>query len=348
MDTHAIPGLAVAITDGGEVTYLKTFGVRRRETAAPLTADTVMYGASITKLVFAALVMQLEAEGRIDIDRPIGELLPKPLPDYERFTDLAGDARWRQLTLRMLLSHTSGFPNYRFFREDGTFDADGKLAFAYDPDARYGYSGEGYYLAQLVVEEALGLETEAELQARFFRPLGMTRTSLLWQEHARPDFAVGYTRDGENKGHNMQSNARAAGSMDTTITDLSRFMAAFMGGTLINPDARARQLAPGMPILSDHQFPTLAQGSGRYHREAGLSAGVGVVLFDGPQGRGFVKGGHNEKTDNMMQCLIAQARCVILLSNAARGDLIFPQIFEAALGDTGMPWAWEYNSLQAD
>lgn len=346
MQRHQVPGLAVAVTEGSLVRYQKGFGLRDIDAGAPLTPETVMYGASLTKFVFAAFVARLAAEGRIDLDAPIGTLLPKPLPAYERFADLAGDPRWERLTLRILLSHTSGLPNYRFFPVEGGYDPDGKLQFYYEPGERYGYSGEGYYIAQLAVEQALALETEAILQRRFFQPRGMQRTSLVWQDHFRPNFSQGYTRDNENKGHNMQSNARAAGSMDTTLADFSRFMVGYFTGDAVAAAARRLQLTPGLPIMSDQQFPTLTRGDGTYVKAASLTAGLGVVMFDGPQGAGFFKGGHNEKTDNLLVCLIAQQRCLILFANTAKGDLIFPQLTQMFLGETGLPWSWEYSSLK--
>lgn len=346
MAAEKVPGVALAIIEGGEVTYKKTYGYREIETQTPMDDDTVMYGASITKFVFSAFVMQLVDEEKLDLDRSIASLLPKPLPEYERFADLATDDRWRALTLRRLLNHTAGFPNFRFFLPDGGFDRDAKLKFFFAPGERYGYSGEGYYIAQLVVEEALGIKTGPELQRRFFDPLGMTRTSLIWRDDFRPNFAQGYTVDGENLGHNMQSNVRAAGSMDTTITDLSAWTAAFMRGELIGESVREELWSGGIPITSSHQFPTLDNTVEPRNGAVHLAAGIGVETWVGPQGRGFLKGGHNEKTDNMLVCLIEADRCVLLLSNTAKGDRTFPQIIEMILGDTGFPWHWKYSSLK--
>ena len=347
MSAEDVPGVALAVIEKGQVTYSKAYGLREIETKSPLDQDTVMYGASLTKFVFSAFVMLLVGEGKLDLDQPITELLPKPLPEYERFADLLGDNRWRALTLRQLLNHTAGLPNFRFFLPDGGFDRDAKLKFFYRPGERYGYSGEGYYIAQLVVEEALGIKTGPELQHRFFDPLGMTRTSLTWRDDFRPNFAQGYTVDGENRGHNMQSNVRAAGSMDTTIKDMSTWVAAFMGGNILGEGARAELWAAGTPITSPSQFPTLDNTVEPRNEAVELSAGIGVETWRGPQGRGFLKGGHNEKTDNMLVCLIDADRCVLLLSNTAKGDRIFPQIIEEILGDTGFPWHWKYSSLQA-
>jgi len=77
-----------------------------------------MTAASLTKPAFATMVMHLVQERIIDLDKPVYEYLPKPLPDYPAYKDLAGDQRYKQITMRMLLDHTSGFPNWRRFTDD--------------------------------------------------------------------------------------------------------------------------------------------------------------------------------------------------------------------------------------
>lgn len=345
MEQYRVPGLAVAHIHNGETVYQSTFGYREVETQTPLDENTVMYGASLTKFMFATYVMQLVEEGKIDIDRSIAEQLSKPLPDYERFADLEGDARWKQLTLRMLLAHLTGFPNYRFFPPNSDFDPDARLAFVFDPGFRYGYSGEGYYMAQLVVEEALGLDTRKQFYERFFNPLDMGRTDLVWQERFRTNFAQGYTADGVNEGHNMQSNARAAGSMDTTLADYAKWVAAYVRGDLMDPATREEQLNAVMPITSKHQFPPWDPTPGTAHKTAGLGTGVGIKVFSGPMGRGFFHGGHNEKTDNLLVCLTDRQECAVFLMNTAKGHLLFPELVEALIGDTGLPWSWQFSGL---
>lgn len=345
MRAHDIPGLALAIVEGDEVLLSQSFGYRDIEQGLPFTPDTVMYGASITKFVFASYVQQLANEGRVDLDAPIADLLSKPLPDYKDYRDLDGDDRWKQLTLRLLLSHQTGFPNYRFFPPEGGYDPNGKLAFYFQPGERYGYSGEGYYIAQLIVEEFTGLDTEAELQRRFFEPLGMSRTSLVWQDHFRGDFAQGYTIEGVNEGHNMRSKVRAAGSMDTTISDFSKWVGALMSGRLVSQPALKELLQPANEIQSVSMFPTLTAARTDRYNSINLSTSVGSITFTGPQGFAFFKGGHNEKTDNQLLCLVDRNMCVLAFMNTAKGHLVYPELFDYILGDTGMPWAWEYNAL---
>ncbi|MYM90098.1 serine hydrolase [Rugamonas sp. FT82W] len=132
-----VPGLALAVIDHGQVVSRHAYGYADVAAARPLRTDSIMYGASLTKAAFAYMVMQLVDERVLTLDAPLSTLLDKPLPGYPAFADLRDDPRWRLLTPRMLLSHTSGLLNWRFINENR------KLDFKYPPGSRYVYSGEG-------------------------------------------------------------------------------------------------------------------------------------------------------------------------------------------------------------
>jgi CubicO group peptidase (beta-lactamase class C family) len=339
-------GLAVAVIDNGKVELVKTWGLRNAN-EDPLTPATVMYGASLTKAVFAYTVMQLVDEGKIDLDTPIAAYLPKPLPEYadeeEKYAAwqyLAGDERWRALTPRMLLTHSSGFSNFGFLEPDG------RLKFHFDPGTRYAYSGDGLILLQFVIERGLGIDVGMEMQRRVFDRFGMQTTSMTW----RPDFAVnladGWKADGSIEAHDERSKTRAAGSMDTTIADFAKFAAGYMRGDGLTGKSRRELTSPQLPISTASQFPSLQPELPADARIKDLTAGLGVITFEGPQGRGFFKGGHNDSTGNMWVCTERRRRCVVILSNDVRAEPLFPAIVKTVLGTTGMPWAWEYGALE--
>lgn len=341
MQREGVNGLALAVIDDGRVTYVASYGYRNVEKALPLTPDTIMYGASLTKTAFAYMVLQLVEEGRLDLDTPIAELLPQALPEYEAFADLADDERWRQLTPRMLLSHTSGMANFRWLEDDG------KLRFHHDPGTRYGYSGEGYYILQLVLEEGLGLDVGAEMQTRIFDRFGMRHTSMQWREDFADNLADGYALDGGMEPHDERSRVSAAGSMDTTIADQARMWAAIVRGDGLDKRSRAELVRPAWPIGSRHQFPTLDPAEDERNRDIGLAAGLGLVVFKDDSGPAFFKGGHNEWTGNIVVCLETGRRCAVLMSNDVRAERIYPQLVTEILGETRMPWRWEYGWLDA-
>jgi CubicO group peptidase (beta-lactamase class C family) len=182
-------GMAVAVIDRGKVEYIHAYGFRNAK-GDPLTTETVMYGASLTKTVFAYTVMQLVDQGKLNLDTPIEADLDKPLPaygpdpvfpdKYGPYKDLADDPRWKKITPRMCLDHSTGFSNFWFI------ESDQKLHIHFDPGTHFSYSGEGFILLQFVVEhgrksQGLGLDVGDLTQANFAH-LGMTRTSLTWRE----------------------------------------------------------------------------------------------------------------------------------------------------------------------
>lgn len=150
MKAGEVTGAGIAILNGGKVQYIKAYGYRDLERKLPLTENSVLVAASFSKVAFTYLVMQLVEERTLDLDKPVQQYLPKPLPEYPAYQDLAGDPRYKKITTRMLLSHTSGFPNYR------TLNHDRKLNINFEPGSRYAYSGEGILLLQLVVETVTG------------------------------------------------------------------------------------------------------------------------------------------------------------------------------------------------
>lgn len=337
-------GLAIATIAKGKVASVQAFGERNAK-GDPLTPQTIMYGASLTKAVFAYSVLRLVDEGKVDLDQPIAAMLAKPLPDYGNLDaygnwgDLAGDERWRTITPRMVLNHSTGFANFAFLEPDQ------KLRIHFDPGSRYGYSGEGISLLQFALDEN-GLDTAQQVQRLVFDPLKMPNSSLIW----RPDFAAnladGWEIDGKAVPHDERSRVRAAGSMDTTITDLANFAAALVSGEGLSKAARAELLRPGLAIRSRSQFPTLQGDAPAAERPVGVASSVGLITFTGPQGAAFFRGGHNDSTGNTLVCLEKGERCVLIMSNDVRAEAAFPMIVRDILGETGAPWRWIFGDMK--
>lgn len=341
MQRESVQGMALAVIENGQVSKVAAYGYRNTARALPLTTDTIMYGASLTKAAFAYMVLQLVDEGRLDLDASVATLLPRPLPAYREgstgYGDLAGDDRWRALTPRILLNHGSGFANFRWL------ESDGKLRMHWAPGTRYGYSGEGFYLLQMVLEQGLKLDVGKEMQTRVFDRFGMSNTSMKWRADFAANLADGYTLQGKMEPHDKRSKVRAAGSMDTSIADQARLWAGIVRGDGLSAASRAELVRPQLPIVAKHQFPTLLQAIGTGNLAIKLSAGLGVVTFADASGPAWFKGGHNDSTGNMVICLEARKRCVVMLANDVRAERIYPELARLVLGQTSMPWEWEYG-----
>jgi CubicO group peptidase (beta-lactamase class C family) len=306
-----------------------------------------MYAASLTKALFGYYTLMLVDEGRLSLDAPVAAMLPRPLPDYGNvdayghWGDLAGDERWRAVTPRHVLNHATGFANFWFLEPDQ------KLKFHFAPGSRYGYSGEGMMLLQFGMEQGLGLSVGEDIQRRIFTPLGMTNASLMW----RPDFAAnladGWEADGSIEPHDERSRVRMAGSLDASVADVARLAAAMVSGWGLTPASRTEFARFGLPITTRSQFPSL-QPEAPVADRPNAAAALGVIAFDGPQGQGWFKGGHNDSTANSLVCLERSRRCVLIMANDVRAEAAFPALVTRLLGDTGVPYAWEYPDLFRD
>jgi CubicO group peptidase (beta-lactamase class C family) len=348
-ETHA-KGIAVAVIDRGKAGYVHAYGDRNAK-GDPLTTETVMYGASLTKTVFAYTVMQLVDRGKINLDTPIENDLDNPLPSYGPdpvfpdkygpYKDLAADPRWEKITPRMCLTHSTGFSNFWFIEPDQ------KLHIHFEPGTRFSYSGEGFILLQFVIEhgrkaQGLGLDVGDLAKADFDR-LGMTRTSLVWLNNPEANVADGWNDEGQPQPHDKRSKVRVAGSMNTTISDLSKFAAALVRGDGLSAASRAEMTKPSLHIATANLFPLFQPDLPLSEQRKDLYSGLGVTVFDGPQGHGFYKGGHDGQTANTLVCIESGQRCVVILSNDVRSEAGFAGLVKFILGDTGVPYGWEYG-----
>ena len=134
--------------------------------------------------------------------------------------------------------------------------------------------------------------------------------------------------------------------MDTDIEDQARLWAGIVRGDGLSAAMRAEFARPHVPITSLSQFPTLASDTATGNATINLAAGLGVVTFRDASGQAWFKGGHNDWTGNMVICLERWKRCVVMLANDARAERIFPEVARTILGNSKMPWSWEYGWLK--
>jgi CubicO group peptidase (beta-lactamase class C family) len=335
MKVAEVPGVGLALFNDGKIAYLKAYGVRDKEKNLPLTTDSVMSGASFTKVVFAYLVLQLADKGMLDLDKPVVQYLPKPLPDYPAYADLANDPRYKRITARMLLSHTSGLANWRSMEDDH------KLRIHFEPGSRFAYSGEGIDLLQLVVETITKTPLEESMQKRVFQPLGMARTSMVWQDRFESDYANGYDEYGRSLGPQKRPNADAAGSLLTTPRDFAAFIQAVMAGKALSKQMRQQMLSPQIQILSKHEFPTLENEISEDNKPIRLSYGLGWGLYWTPYGEAFFKEGHDDSWRNYTVCFDKNGTGILIMTNSGNGEGIYKALLENLLKNTFTPIAWE-------
>ena len=159
-----ITGMSIAVIEDGRISQLLNAGVRSSETQPPITDETVFEAESLSKSVVAWIALRLIDEGTLDLDQSLAQLSP--------WEDAAHDSRYEQITTRMVLSHTSGFPNFRVPGEP--------LPLLFDPGAFYTYSGEGFLFLQHVLEAITYSSLEDLAREYVFEPFGMTSSSFVW------------------------------------------------------------------------------------------------------------------------------------------------------------------------
>lgn len=186
MTEQNIPGISFAIINDSKVVYHQTFGYANKEKKLPVTNKTIFEGASISKSVFASFVMTYVEEGKLDLD--------KPLYQYLHYPDIEHDDRYKKITARIVLSHRSGFPNWRENEKDK------KLIIKFEPGTDYEYSGEGYQYLAMVLKHIDGTDwngLETAFQKKIAKPLGLEHTTFIEDDYTMKNKAEPYKNNGE-------------------------------------------------------------------------------------------------------------------------------------------------------
>jgi CubicO group peptidase (beta-lactamase class C family) len=229
LERARIAGLSICLIRDNRLAWCDGFGVTGADPVTAVGTTTVFQAASLSKPVFAYTALRLADRGVIDLDTPLLEYIDEATARADYLGENFHDPRVRELTARMVLTHSSGFPNWRRNEE---------LTFLFDPGERFGYSGEAYGLLQKVLERITGSSLEELADTHAFGPLGMEDTtftpSLLdLGSYAWPHDAAGDREPVPGKFDELREKfgAHAAASLLTTAPDYARFLVALMTGS---------------------------------------------------------------------------------------------------------------------
>ncbi len=341
MKTANVSGVCVSVFNKNKPVFVETFGFADVVEKKLLKSSSVLYAASFAKVVFAYIVMQLVQENQIDLDKPLVEYLNEPLTEYKfnkwnrGFQDLKDDERYKKITGRMCLNHTTGFPNWRWF------ESDEKLRIKFEPGTRYSYSGEGIYLLQFVIEQITGKDYETISQERVFKPLGMDNTSHLWQTRFDENITYGHNPKGERQDFEKWDQVGAAGSMSTTFEDYIKFYTALIQSKGLKKTSFNEMTKPWIRIKSKQQFGPNALVDNEDNDNIELSYGLGVGLMKTPYGKAFFKEGHDDGWGHYSICFPEKEIAIVIMTNHDNGESIFKELLETGIMDTFTPWKWE-------
>jgi len=319
MKKDGVPGLSIAVIRDGKTIWVHGFGTKEANTNRPVTEETVFEAASLSKPVFAYGVLKLVEQGKLDLDVPLTIYLPKPY---------IVDERLAKITARIVLSHRTGFPNWR--------DGD-SLPIYFTPGERFSYSGEGYIYLQRVVEQITGKPLNEYMTEVVFTPLGMTSSSYVW----RPDFdaltATGHDSDGKPVELEKPKEAGAASTLNTTAKDYALFLEAVLNEKGLKPETLREMESPQIALNTECRI-CIKQEPKQLSKNLFWGLGWGIQRKDGSDALW-----HWGDNGAFKAFVMAEPRAksgVVMFANSEKGlDLAKPLVNEA-MGGESPAFAW--------
>lgn len=331
MSDGSVPGLSIALVRNGELVWYKGFGVRNAATKEPVTDDTVFEAASLSKPVFAYAVLKLVDGGKLDLDAPLTKYMPGTY-------DVGDDTRLGRITARHVLSHTTGFPNWR------PRSGDTALKIHFTPGERFSYSGEGYVYLAKVVEHLTGEKLDAFMKRTVFDPLGMTSSSYVWQNRYASLKAFNHDILGAPTEQNRVTEAVAAASLNTTARDYGRFVAAVLNGTGLTKATARLMLTPQVRVGAGTNSIDRPPGSPSPY----ISWGLGWGLQTTDEGTSIWHWGDNGDNKSYVVAFDRPKTGVVVFTDSANGLSIMREIVELSVGGFHPALDWlDYESYRS-
>lgn len=222
-----IPGLSVAIIENADIVWAKGFGVVDSKTKEPVTNNTVFESGSLTKPAFAYAILKFVENGKLDLDKPLSEYLTKKYIEDERID---------QITARKVLSHNTGFPNWRPRGKE--------LKILFTPGERFSYSGEGFVYLQASIAQITGDPVNETLQKLVLQPLGMSNSSFIWEDKFDSLAASGHDMAAVAIKPRKARLVNAAASLRTTSVDYAKFVIAILNEEGLQKSTFTEMLTP--------------------------------------------------------------------------------------------------------
>jgi CubicO group peptidase (beta-lactamase class C family) len=303
---YRVPAVSIAVIRKGRVVEVAAFGVRNATatTALAADADTIFGAASLSKPIFAYVVLQLVDAGVLALDEPLATYVP----DF-----VTGDPRAATITVRHALSHTTGLPNWR--------NAKQPLKTHFPPGERFSYSGEAFIWLQRAVEAKTGEPFDVTAQRLVFDPLQMRRSSFVWRTEFDTNYADPHDADLVPATKNKPAAANVSGSLQTTAGDYARFMLAAMSGARLKPATARLWLTPEVRL---HQQCFQCIGSTAPEGDQRVAWGLGWGLE--PDKRTFFHWGDAGRFKSFAVGSVARRSGVVVLANGTNGMALMPAL----------------------
>lgn len=298
-----IPTLGIGMIQHGQLKQVKMYGELKPGVTAPYNA--IFNVASLAKPVTAMVALKLVDLGKWSLD--------EPLYRYWVDADVAQDANHKKLTTRHILSHQSGFLNWRW---EGS---SGKLAFEFVPGTQYNYSGEGFEYLRKALEKKFKKSLNQLAEELLFRPLRMKDTQYIWDEaDYNHRFAIGYDTQGKPYPTIKNKTPNAADDLLTTIEDYSNFMASILNQKLLSPSLYKEMIKPITPISKNKHF------------------GLGLLIYDlGDNEYALSHGGGDLGCQTLSVLFPKTQEGIVIFTNVDDGYKVYEPLLVHYFGERG-------------
>lgn len=303
LQAQQIPVLGIGVIEEGQLKQVRVFGQIGPGKPAPY--NTIFNVASLTKPLTAIVTLKLVSMGKWNLDEPL----------YKYWTDpeVGMDARNKLLNTRHILSHQSGFPNWRWDH------ADQKLAFEFSPGTQYQYSGEGYEYLRKALEHKFHKSLQELAQELVFQPLGMQDSRYIWSNKVDSSrLAPGYDENGKAYETIKNKIPNAADELLTTVEDYGRFLVSVMNAEGLSVPVFQEMCAKQVPSSRGKHF---GLGFERYELENGEYA--------------LSHGGADKGVRTLIVLLPQSKQGLIIFTNSDNGGKVYAALLEHYLGSKG-------------
>jgi CubicO group peptidase (beta-lactamase class C family) len=309
MEQAMIPGLSIAVIRDGELLWSKGFGVTNMKTKTPVTDEAIYEAASFSKPVFAYAVLKLVESGKLELDKPLIECVSDDFIEKNYLGKKIGDERFRKITTRIALTHTTGFPNWR---------GRDSLKIKFIPGEKFSYSGEGFGYLQKVVEKISGQSLNDFMKKEVFDSLGMTHSSYVWRPAYEQNTSFPHDVMMEVGAKRKTKRGHAAATLHTTVTDYAKFIMVIMNHTGLQSSTIDSMLMPQVIVDPDDS--------------KNVAWGLGIGLQKTPHGNSFWHWGDNGNFKCFFAAFPVQKIGVVYFTNSYYGLAIRKQIVQLAIG----------------
>tara|TARA_B100000809_G_scaffold39367_1_gene34464 strand:- start:11647 stop:13164 length:1518 start_codon:yes stop_codon:yes gene_type:complete len=302
---HKIPSLGIGYINEGKLQQVRLFG--EKGNGNPVDYNTIYKVASLTKPITAIITLKLVEQGLWDLDEPIYK--------YHIDKDVKNAPELEKLTTRHILSHQSGFPNWRYLNEKN------ELTFEFEPGTKFQYSGEGYEYLRKVLEKKFNKGLEDLAEELLFKPLKMNNTHFYWNSKVNEnDYAISHDENGNIITNEKYTEANAAANLLTTVQDYGNFMVHILDGAGLSDSLYQQFITP------------------HSNKSEGIDWGLGCqLLFDLNKDKEYaiMHGGGDYGLKTIMLVLPKSKKGLLIFSNSENGMVVWRKIIEEYFDDIG-------------